>query len=135
MKTLSQATQADDSLRARAKFVVDLYNSSEVNGVSWGSHAEEAIAALEAALNPESTSTRPTQRERIEFLLTGLRIALPRESLSGMTDEFYRVVTEAQNEPPHGIADGSVDVEYWSMAREVARALSTLNNYLHVHRA
>ena len=116
----------ETELRHCAQFVVDLYNSSEVDGMSWGAHSDKAIAALESALAPTNTDVSPSQRDRTESILTGLRIALPRGGLRAAADELDQIIGEAQNRPPLGKADGSMSNEYWSEAQHVRTALYTL---------
>ena len=66
--------------------------------------------------------SKPTQRDRIEALVG----KLDHEKTLDLSSGLKEVVSEAQNRPPQGAADGSLKVSTWEAARDVANALSDL---------
>jgi hypothetical protein len=68
----------------------------------------------------------PTQRERLIELIGGLDTEKTRD----LASRVGTVVAEAQNRPPQGGADGSLDTGAWEACRDAGSALHDLASAL-----
>lgn len=73
----------------------------------------------------------PTQRERAYVIINTLKANF--KELSAIQDELRVIMGEAQNPPPEGAADGSIDTTVWKQLQGTERALSALLTSLLFH--